>query len=75
MLTQSVCAHTPTSIPGTAATWADYDSDGDVDLLITGNFVGAVDIEGKSDIWSNDGTCTLPEAINALAGCWCSGLR
>lgn len=38
-----------------AATWADYDSDGDVDLLITGNFIGASEIEGKSDIWSNVG--------------------
>jgi len=38
-----------------AATWADYDSDGDVDLLVTGNFVGDVDIEGKSEIWGNDG--------------------
>lgn len=36
-----------------AATWADYDSDGDVDLLITGNFVGPTDIEGHSQIWAN----------------------
>ena len=50
-----------------AATWADYDSDGDVDLLITGNFVGAVDIEGKSDIWSNDGGAFSALGVNLPA--------
>lgn len=38
-----------------AATWADYDSDGDVDVLVTGNKIGEDDIEGKSEIFANDG--------------------
>ena len=50
-----------------AATWADYDSDGDVDLLITGNFVGATEIEGKSDIWANDGTSFTALGVNLPA--------
>jgi len=50
-----------------AATWADYDSDGDVDLLITGNFIGATDIEGKSDIWSNDGGIFTALGVNLPA--------
>lgn len=37
-----------------AATWADYDSDGDVDLLLTGSFIGESEIEGKSEIFAND---------------------
>jgi hypothetical protein len=33
-----------------AATWADYDSDGDVDILVTGSVIGDVNIEGKSEV-------------------------
>lgn len=43
-----------------AATWADYDSDGDVDLLVTGTFIGDVEIEGKSEIFANDGGTFAP---------------
>lgn len=38
-----------------AATWADFDSDGDVDLLVTGSYVGDGDIVGASEIYGNDG--------------------
>ncbi|HEY6942891.1 fibronectin type III domain-containing protein [Dokdonella sp.] len=55
-----------------AATWADYDSDGDVDVLVTGSFVGATKIEGRSEIYANDaGTFTalganLPAPIGSI---------
>ncbi|HET7843456.1 MAG TPA: VCBS repeat-containing protein [Xanthomonadales bacterium] len=39
-----------------AATWADYDSDGDVDLLLTGSVNGDDGIVGTSEIYGNDGT-------------------
>jgi hypothetical protein len=42
-----------------AATWADYDSDGVMDLLVTGNYVGDTEIVGKSEIYSNDGAGTF----------------
>jgi hypothetical protein len=38
-----------------AATWADYDSDGDVDLLVTGNYVADQGILGHSMVYANDG--------------------
>lgn len=38
-----------------AATWADYDSDGDVDILLTGNYIGTGEIVGHSRIWANNG--------------------
>ena len=46
-----------------AASWADYDSDGDVDLLVTGNFVGPEEIEGRSEIFANDGGSFAPLGV------------
>ena len=40
----------------TAATWADYDADGDVDILLTGTHnPGTGQIEGRARIYTNDG--------------------
>lgn len=38
----------------TAATWADYDSDGDMDILLAGNYNSGVEIEGRARIYTND---------------------
>jgi hypothetical protein len=50
-----------------AATWADYDSDGDMDLLVTGNFVGDAEIQGKSEIYANDGGTFTPLGVELPA--------
>ncbi len=43
----------------TAATWADYDSDGDMDILLAGNYNSGTEIEGRARIYSNtDGVFT-----------------
>jgi hypothetical protein len=47
-----------------AATWADYDSDGDTDLLVTGSYIGDSKIVGKSDIYANDAGTFTPLGIN-----------
>jgi hypothetical protein len=36
-----------------AATWADYDSDGDVDILLAGNYNSGTNIEGRARIYAN----------------------
>ena len=38
----------------TAATWADYDSDGDVDILLAGSFNSGSQIDGRAKIYNND---------------------
>jgi len=56
-----------------AASWADYDSDGDVDLLVTGAYVGAGEIVGGAEIYTRgaDGAFTplgvaLPAPISSI---------
>ncbi|HMB68924.1 MAG TPA: FG-GAP-like repeat-containing protein, partial [bacterium] len=38
-----------------AATWADYDSDGDVDILLCGTYNSGSQIEGRARVYDNDG--------------------
>ncbi|MEO8275434.1 MAG: YCF48-related protein [Thermoanaerobaculia bacterium] len=39
----------------TAATWADYDSDGDIDILLAGNYNPGSQIEGRAKVYDNQG--------------------
>ncbi|MEZ5312344.1 MAG: FG-GAP-like repeat-containing protein [Thermoanaerobaculia bacterium] len=39
----------------TAATWADYDSDGDIDILLAGTYNSGSQIEGRAKIYDNVG--------------------
>ncbi len=58
----------------TAATWADYDSDGDVDILIAGNYNSGSQIEGRAKIYDNqDGVFT--DSGNQLPAPRASGSR
>lgn len=43
-----------------AATWADYDSDGRVDILVTGSYVGNSEIVGGAEVYRNTGTGFVP---------------
>jgi hypothetical protein len=38
----------------TAATWADYDSDGDMDILLAGHYNSGTQIEGRARIYTNN---------------------
>lgn len=50
-----------------AATWADYDSDGDIDILATGNHIGEGEIVGHSQIYANDGGTFTPLGVQLPA--------
>jgi photosystem II stability/assembly factor-like uncharacterized protein len=39
----------------TAATWADYDSDGDIDILLAGTYNSGSQIEGRAKVYDNEG--------------------
>ncbi len=38
-----------------AATWADYDSDGDIDILLAGTYNSGSQIEGRAKVYDNQG--------------------
>ncbi len=58
----------------TAVTWADYDSDGDMDLLASGEWLGNGEIFGRSMVYVNGGgtfapaSAPLPAPIAGNAG-------
>jgi hypothetical protein len=58
----------------TSVSWADYDSDGDVDLLVCGEWIGPEDIEGRAIVYANQGggsfvpTALLPAPLVGNAG-------
>lgn len=49
-----------------AATWADYDSDGDMDILLAGNYNSGTNIEGRARIYTNSGGIFVPDTLNTL---------
>ena len=59
----------------TAATWADYDSDGDVDILLAGSYNSGSQIEGRAKIYDNDGTGVFTDSGNELPAPRASGSR
>jgi photosystem II stability/assembly factor-like uncharacterized protein len=50
----------------TASTWADYDSDGDMDILLAGNYNSGSNIEGRARIYTNDNGNFTPDTSNTL---------
>jgi photosystem II stability/assembly factor-like uncharacterized protein len=59
----------------TAATWADYDSDGDMDILLAGNYNSGSNIEGRARIYTNSGGIFTADSANTLPAPRASGDR
>ena len=59
----------------TAASWADYDSDGDMDILLAGNYNSGSNIEGRARIYTNTGGIFIPDTANTLPAPRASGDR
>jgi photosystem II stability/assembly factor-like uncharacterized protein len=59
----------------TAATWADYDSDGDMDILLAGTYNSGSQIEGRAMIYTNDGTGVFAGSESELPAPRASGDR
>jgi len=59
----------------TAATWADYDSDGDMDILLAGTYNSGSQIEGRARVYLNDGTGVFSLSDNELPAPRASGSR
>ena len=58
----------------TAATWADYDSDGDIDILLAGTYNPGSQIEGRAKIYTNENGI-FTESGNELPAPRASGSR
>lgn len=58
----------------TAATWADYDSDGDIDILVAGTHNPGSQIEGRAKIYTNENGI-FSESDNVLPAPRASGDR
>ena len=58
----------------TAATWADYDSDGDVDILLAGTYNSGSQIEGRAKVYDNNGG-VFTDSGNQLPAPRASGTR
>lgn len=58
----------------TAATWADYDSDGDMDILVAGNYNSGDFIEGRAKVYTNN-SGVFSDSGNALPAPRASGDR
>lgn len=58
----------------TAATWADYDSDGDMDILLAGTYNSGSQIEGRARVYTNNGG-TFTDSGNELPAPRASGTR
>jgi len=59
----------------TAATWADYDSDGDMDILLAGTYNSGSQIEGRARIYTNAGGIFTADTSNTLPAPRASGSR
>ena len=59
----------------TAATWADYDSDGDMDILLAGTYNPGSQIDGRARIYTNDGGIFTADTANTLPAPRASGSR
>ncbi len=59
----------------TAATWADYDSDGDMDILLAGTYNPGSQIDGRARIYINNGGIFTADTANTLPAPRASGNR
>lgn len=59
----------------TAATWADSDSDGDIDILLTGSYNSGSQIDGRAAVLLNDGTGSFVVAEGDLPAPRAGGTR
>jgi len=69
-----VCDHCDGWLDITAGSWADYDSDGDVDILVAGSYNSGSQIDGRARVFVNDGG-TFVDSGSELPAPRASGTR